>query len=780
MKRTSQLQRALLLSASAMAMMLGGCDDETTAPGNPGQPSVRVLGTTPCGKVFLPTVQPDELRDEDFRAMAVTVNGRDPSNGSGLIDPNTEVILEQEPQGGTGSIAFLSSFSAAREAGLNRIEALQQAGSSFEREFLSGVASDQVICVTEGAVRIRARIADYNGTGEVIAADQQTFAVTCLSPADYDDVCGTPVDADMAGMDMGVGDGGMVDAEVDAGVDGDQGVEIAPALWSVNYIPNENLSDLVIGIRNSGLGRRDNVALSFGVTELGVPLSNIPVKFVLSSITQPAVTISTGAGIFEEEGTSIALTGPSGVAEVRVIAGDTPGLAVVRAVGLRLPTNRAERAQLFEDAECVDDGREGYECMFDAYCPRTVGERDGAAREELCEVDRSSQVVIIGGIPSGRGMQLDCARPVIPAFTYREDDLWLTSNEPGTDCTVQLGDRVNGRISAGTQVLFLTEAGTFDEVMPTDEFGRALAQLRVGDPPPVDVEPDDYELDAGYLPNGYNPRDGLVRLVAVTRGEEDFVDTNGDKIYTPGQDLIEPGQDLPEPYIDSNDNGRWDPDEEFRDANDDGVWTDANGTWDANTEIWTSTTVLWTGELYNCRLPGLLHEDCGCAPIGGRPVPDDCRENVGGPMRNESIYVGECLNNGCTPDPVGPACSGAAFELAVGGAIAIKANYLDINGNCLSGIDGVYSAAGRGVEVTSNAAGTLRRNCFSAHERPLGLPVVSTVARIDGGGGAPAPGEEVEPAEPEGEAGAVDLSLTYPTVDGINVNRVAQVPLCLP
>lgn len=776
-----------------MAMVLGGCDEETTRAATPNRPSLRVLGTTLCGKIFLPTVQPNELRDETFRTMAITVNGRDPSNGSGLIDSDTQVTLEQEPQGGMGSVAFLSSFSAARMAGLNRIEALQQADTSFQREFLGGVASDQIICVREGNVRIRARIENYNDVGEVVSADTQTQVVTCLSPAGYEDVCGTPDDPDMAFMDMGVGDGGA-DAEVDA-AEGDFGDEPLPVLWSVNFIPFEEPSDLIIGIRNSGLGRRDNVALSFGVTELGAPLSGIPVKFVLSTITQPDVTISTGAGaVFEDDGSSIALTGPSGVAEVRVIAGDTPGLAVVRAVGLRLPTNRGERAALFDDAGCLDDGGEGFECMFDAYCSRTVGEREGAGREELCEVDRSSQVVIIGGIPSGRGMELDCARPVIPAFSFREDDIWLTSNEPGTDCTLQVIDRVNGRISAGTQILFLTEAGSIDEVVPTDEFGRATAQLRVGLPAPYDVQPDDYEFDAGYLPDGYNPRDGLVRIVAVTRGEEDFVDTNGDKIYTPGQDLIEPGQDLPEPYIDRNDNGRWEPDEEFRDANGDGIWTDSNGTWDANTEIWTSTTVLWTGELYNCRMEGLLHEDCGCAPIGERSAPDDCRENVGGPMRNEPVHVAICAPEfGCAASARGSDCG--AVELAVGGQVSVRSNYLDINGNCLGGIDATFSNSGQQVVPISGIAGTMRRYCFTAYEKPLGRSVISSYARPPGAGAVPSPGlagvdddqdgfvdedGEMIPAMAVGTPGSITLSVSYPTVDGIEISQSDLIGVCLP
>lgn len=759
-------KNAIWLGASVLALSIAGCDDGATAD-PPPTPSMRIIGTTDCGRIFLPTVQPEELRNEQFRVMALTITGSDPSAASGQFASNIAVSIEQNAEGGSGAVAFLSAYNAGRAANLNQIEALEQAGASFERQFVAGIASDQIICVTPGQVRITATVADYQGQ-RVETRPEQTFVVTCQSPAQYDLVCGDPeqpdMEVDMAVDDMGVDGGDMGMDEVDMADD-------RPGLWSINFVPPEDIATLKIGIRNSGLGRRDNVELQFVTSELDVPLPNLPVKFLLSNVTQPGVTISAGReqAVWSDpdESESIVLTNGNGLAVIRLIAGGTPGLAVVRAVALRLPTNSAERAQLFADAECQDDGGEGYDCMFEAYCRRTLREQDGAERETLCEADRSSQVVIEGGIPSGRGMHLVCEDSVIPAFTVREDERWLLANEPGTNCSLQVADRVNGRVNEDTQIFFLTEAGTVNQTSPTDEDGRAVTHLRVGLPPPKDVDADDYEIDAGFLDQGYNPRDGLVRIVATTKGEEDFNDTNGDKIYTVGQDILEPGQDLPEPYLDTNDNGRWDADEEFRDANNDGVWTDANGEWDSNTEIWVSTTVLWVGHLFSCvGEDGNLTDnlDCGCEPRReGEGQPPGCRENVGLRLREQGIVRAWCAEDEiCVPPPPqGTNC----FTVLPEGRVNLELSFFDINGNCLAGRRmGTYGVAAAGMEVVGEGGGDIHK-CFTAFEKPLGGRYFTGALQVDPGGQA---------------FSRIDIDLSYLGVIGIQRDHDFSIGICRP
>lgn len=321
--------------------------------------------------------------------------------------------------------------------------------------------------------------------------------------------------------------------------------------------------------------------------------------------------------------------------------------------------------------------------------------------------------------PPARGLKVACDSPVMAALVDRQIDRWQLGARPGTTCRAWTPQP---QLREGTQVFFLTEAGTVDQVRMVDDQNEAKAHLRISLPPPRDVESDEYEATAGFWRDGFNPRDGLVRVVAVTRGEEDFTDTDGDGVYTVGIDVFEPEHDLPEPFIDHNDNGRWDWEEEFRDANNDGLWTPANGAWDGVTEIWTSTTVLWVGARFHCDMPRWAdHPDCGCEGVNPRR---DCSDNVGTRQRNEPAIRSACLE-GCRQ--VGGECAGADVEVIHGetARIRISANFTDINGNCLGAPLPEDEAPTwqlidtPPLEVIGPVEGTLDQLCFSAVEQPL-------------------------------------------------------------
>lgn len=122
-----------------------------------------------------------------------------------------------------------------------------------------------------------------------------------------------------------------------------------------------------------------------------------------------------------------------------------------------------------------------------------------------------------------------------------------------------------------------------------------------------------------------NPRDNLVTMIAITFGEEGFIDQNGDGAFAEGVELF---TDTTEPFIDANDNGTWDNDEKFIDTNGNSAWDGKNEKWDANTIIWRQEKIVWTGipygALYFGTAPGMgqLDDESMPEPVvkGGQPL----------------------------------------------------------------------------------------------------------------------------------------------------------------
>lgn len=142
--------------------------------------------------------------------------------------------------------------------------------------------------------------------------------------------------------------------------------------------------------------------------------------------------------------------------------------------------------------------------------------------------------------------------------------------------TAFLNDRFGNAVPQGTAVSFLSNASSVVNPSVSDADGRASATL--------------------ITEGGRFPPDGIVRVLAFTRGEEPFIDANGDGIYNPGEVFA----DIPEPFIDANGNGVYDPDDPFElfvDVNGNGVWDSAQGpdVWDGNAMIWDVIPVTFSG-----------------------------------------------------------------------------------------------------------------------------------------------------------------------------------------
>ncbi len=126
-------------------------------------------------------------------------------------------------------------------------------------------------------------------------------------------------------------------------------------------------------------------------------------------------------------------------------------------------------------------------------------------------------------------------------------------NDVENTISVYVADRHNYAVPDKTVVYFLTDAGAFVTKSCTTTAGACTVTWRSQNP---------------------KSANGIVHVIAYTRGEESFLDVNGNDKY----DLGETFTDISEPYVDSNENGSYDAGaEQFIDENHNGVWDKPSG-----------------------------------------------------------------------------------------------------------------------------------------------------------------------------------------------------------
>jgi hypothetical protein len=190
-----------------------------------------------------------------------------------------------------------------------------------------------------------------------------------------------------------------------------------------------------------------------------------------------------------------------------------------------------------------------------------------------------------------------------------------------------VNDRFGNAVPPGTAVSFTTNAASVVNQTTTDASGVATATLLT---------------ESGVPPSG------IVTVMAYTRGEEEFLDNNGNGIFDAGDSILT--DDLPEPFIDVRPlppgdaacafpapsplcNGRFDtgiPFERFVDTNNNGVWdsgpppsgTLGQGThdvWDNNIFVFGTFPITFSGPLVTPTLAGCSNPPCNpfTIPNGG-------------------------------------------------------------------------------------------------------------------------------------------------------------------
>jgi len=225
---------------------------------------------------------------------------------------------------------------------------------------------------------------------------------------------------------------------------------------------------------------------------------------------------------------------------------------------------------------------------------------------------QSPNIGVRGAKASNQGFVLDCNPHNLGAFATETPPLELTAT-----CKVTLVDRFNNPVGTGTSVNFLSEAGTIpstvntvaytpgapnpDEGTATLPFSTRGSYLLIDNTDPLPADPTQWpypRVAEPWLSYGgliRNPRDGVVTLIAYTRGEEYFDDNNNNGVWDPGERFIDQG----EPFVDKNDNGVWDPGEDYFDANGNHQYDGPNGVYDSNTTIWTEFRIVYSGRPIN-------------------------------------------------------------------------------------------------------------------------------------------------------------------------------------
>jgi hypothetical protein len=190
-----------------------------------------------------------------------------------------------------------------------------------------------------------------------------------------------------------------------------------------------------------------------------------------------------------------------------------------------------------------------------------------------------------------------------------------------------VNDRFGNAVPPGTAVSFTTNASSVVNQTTTDASGVATATL---------------------LSESGVPPSGIVTVMAYTRGEEAFLDNNGNGIFDAGDSILT--DDLPEPFIDVRPqppddaactlpapsplcNGGFDtgtPFERFVDTNNNGVWDSGpppsgtlgqgtHGAWDNNIFVFATFPVTFSGPLVTPTLAGCSNPPCDpfTIPNGG-------------------------------------------------------------------------------------------------------------------------------------------------------------------
>lgn len=145
-------------------------------------------------------------------------------------------------------------------------------------------------------------------------------------------------------------------------------------------------------------------------------------------------------------------------------------------------------------------------------------------------LSQSNTLTITTGLPTQNFFSLSVQTFNIEGWEY--DGVTST-------LTIIASDRLGNPIPDGTAINFITP-----------ESGQII---------PASCTTTNATCTVTFKSEGTRPANGRVTILAYAVGEKSFIDANGDNIYNAGETFY----DLGDLYVDSNENGHWDPGEQY-------------------------------------------------------------------------------------------------------------------------------------------------------------------------------------------------------------------------
>ena len=270
--------------------------------------------------------------------------------------------------------------------------------------------------------------------------------------------------------------------------------------------------------------------------------------------------------------TNIALKGTGGVgrSETSVVVFkvlDTNGNAIKKTVNFSLLANTTVGGLSLSTSSADSDPVSGLvQTIVNAGTESTPVRVTATINGITPPITTTSDVLVVStGIPAQDSFSVAASTLNIEGWDYDG----VTSN-----VTVRLADHFKNPVPDGTAVSFRTCGGSIPASCTTTS-GACTVQFTSQAP---------------------RPANGRAVVLAYALGEESFTDLNANGIYDPG----EPWTDMPEPWLDCDENGVWEPGEDFIDTNGDGLYSPGDGIYNGilrNPSIIGPTTIHDRGSL---------------------------------------------------------------------------------------------------------------------------------------------------------------------------------------